>query len=68
MIFSDDPIRDYNRHESMVKREHEERKKRTPTCECGNSIIDFDYAWNIGGAYYCEECITRARMDTDLFY
>ena len=55
MCYSDDPIRDFLRHEAKRERELE----KFPECsECGEKITD-EYLYEINDELICEECLNR---------
>ena len=55
MIWTGDPIRDFNRHDS----EQREWLAKLPKCDlCGEPIQD-DYYWEVAGDKYCEECAQK---------
>ena len=55
MYRTDNPLRDFDRHEA----EQEEALKRLPVCQiCGERIQD-EYAFNIFGDWYHEECYKK---------
>lgn len=52
-MFTDDPIRDYDRYCEDLEREME----KYPECACcGKRIID-DFLFYIEGETYCEDCM-----------
>lgn len=55
MIWTDDPIRDFNRHDS----EQREWLAKLPKCDlCGEPIQD-DYYWEFARDKYCEACAEK---------
>lgn len=57
MIFTDDPIADFNRHDAKQERE----LKRLPRCsECGEHIQQEDAVF-INSFWYCDECLALMR-------
>lgn len=55
MFYSDDPIRDFERHDSGQARE----LKRLPICaECGEPIQD-EHCFEINDELICEECLNQ---------
>lgn len=60
MIWTDDPVRDYDRYCSDL----EERMKRLPVCDCCGERITDEYYWVIKGTRYCERCLRDFRHDT----
>lgn len=55
MIWTGDPIRDFERHDS----EQREWLEKLPKCDlCGEPIQD-DYFWEFAGDKYCEECAQK---------
>lgn len=60
MMWTDDPIRDYDRYCAEQEREME----RLPRCsECDEPITD-DFCYYINGEYICEECMKDYLIDT----
>ena len=60
-MFSDDPLRDYNRWE------HEQylwEMSRPVCCDCGEHITG-EYMWNFHGQYYCEDCVREHREQVE---
>lgn len=54
---TDDPLADFHRYDAECQRELE----RLPKCvNCGEHIQQDD-AVNIGGHYYCDECLHAMR-------
>jgi formylmethanofuran dehydrogenase subunit E len=58
LMFSDDPIRDYDRHEA----EQERRLAKLPVCDdCGEPIQD--YYFEIHDDVLCPDCMEAYRKD-----
>lgn len=56
MNFSNDPLRDYQRHEAR----QEEALRECPVCEdCGEPIQEYGYKFD--GYWICEDCIESYR-------
>ena len=56
-MWTDDPVADFERWDA----EQEEKLKKLPKCcECGEPIQD-DSCFEIGGDYYCEDCMEDHR-------
>ena len=62
MMYTDDPIADYERHEA----EQERRLAELPVCEiCGEPIQD-EHLFLINDEFVCTACLIRDfRKDTD---
>jgi len=57
MIYTDEPIKDFNAHEAMQKALLE----KMPKCDfCGEHITD-DYYYDMNGEIYCERCMDYNR-------
>lgn len=53
MMYTDDPIRDFERHDA----EREAAIELLPVCcECGERILD-DFCYEINDVIICEECL-----------
>ena len=65
MFYSDDPIRDFARHD----REQAKWLEKLPKCDiCGEPIQDNHY-YLIGSDKVCKDCLeTEFRKDNDDFY
>lgn len=63
-MFTDDPYRDFLRHDA----EQEKLLERLPICDsCGEHIQD-DYLFEVDGNLLCEECMIREhRRDVEDF-
>jgi formylmethanofuran dehydrogenase subunit E len=60
MTFTDDPVKDYDRHSS----EQDRKLDNLPICsECEEPIQD-DMCYEINGEYICEECMDLHRIYT----
>ena len=57
-MWTDDPIRDWDRH---CEQQERELAKRQICNECGHPITD-DYCYNINGEYICESCMNSYYM------
>lgn len=53
MIFTDDPLSDFDRYD---RQQNEELNKRPKCCYCGEHIQD-DFCYEINGEYFCEDCL-----------
>jgi len=53
MIFTDDPLSDFDRHDRQQK---EALDKRPVCCYCGEPIQD-DFCYEINGDLICEDCL-----------
>ncbi len=61
MVWSDDPIADFNRHEA----EQQKKLEQLPVCvDCGEPIQQ-ETAVFLGGEWYCDSCIDAYRMDVE---
>ena len=62
MFYSDDPVKDFERHD----REQQKRLEQLPKCiECEEPIQD-EHCFDIYGEIYCQEClINKFRKDVD---
>lgn len=57
MLFTDDPISDYDRYCN----EQQKKLDRLPECsECGEKIMD-EYCYEVNGEYICERCMQDHR-------
>ncbi len=52
MMFSDDPILDFNRHD---RRQTEALNKRPVCCHCWQPIQE-ERLWEFNGFLYCDDC------------
>ncbi len=60
--FTDDPIRDWDRHCD----EEAAQETRLPRCDCCKERIYEDSLFDIDGEILCEDCMNnRYRRDTD---
>lgn len=55
MSWSDDPLRDFARHDA----ESEEEAANLPKCDCCLEPIFDDFYWEIDGEKYCENCLNE---------
>ena len=64
MIFTDDPVADFERHDA----EQQKQLDKLPTCSiCGEHIQDY-YSFEISNELLCEECMNDLyRVHTDEF-
>lgn len=63
MIFTDDPIKDFNAHEAMQKA----IQASLPSCDiCGEPITD-DYYYDLNGEIYCERCMDYYRKPIEMW-
>lgn len=53
MLFTDDPIADFNQHDA----EQQEWLESRPKCSYCEEPIQDDYCYEIDGEYVCEECL-----------
>jgi len=53
MMFSDDPLLDFDRHD---RQQEEALDKRPVCCYCGEPIQN-DICYEINGEYFCEDCL-----------
>lgn len=53
MMFSDDPLLDFDRHD---RQQEEALDKRPVCCYCGEPIQD-DFCYEINGDLICEDCL-----------
>lgn len=61
MIWTDDPLRDFDRYES----ERFLWEQSRPVCtDCGDPITD-EYMYEFHGQYYCENCNQDHRIRID---
>jgi len=61
MLFTDDPIADYDRYCNEQQKELD----RLPECsECGKKI-QTEWCYEINGEYICEHCMDEHRKSTD---
>lgn len=61
MFYSDDPIADFERHDS----EMEEQLKKLPVCCICKDHIQQEKAVHIKDEWYCDGCLDEAREDID---
>lgn len=63
-MYSDDPVRDYNRYDA----EREDELEKLPVCDyCGERIQD-DYYYEIGDEIICPDCLEHNfRKNTEDF-
>ena len=59
-MWTDDPIRDWDRH---CERQERELAKRQRCSECDEPITG-DYCYLINGEYICEECMMEYMVET----
>lgn len=65
MFMTSDPAADAERYLNELEDERMERMADRPTCTiCGRRIVD-DFAYNIQGDWYCEDCIDDCREIMD---
>ena len=61
MIYTDDPVRDFEEHD----REEQEWLERRPICDiCGEHIQD-EHFYIIEGDYICPECLEGYKVRTE---
>lgn len=53
MMFSDDPLLDFDRHD----RQQAEELAKLPICDCCGEPIQDDFCYEINGEYICEDCL-----------
>ena len=55
MIFTDDPVSDFHRHDA----EQEKKIEKLPVCDYCDEHIQDEYAYYINGEWICEFCLDR---------
>ena len=53
MLYSDDPIADFDRHDA----EQNKQLARLPVCAYCDEPIQDEFCYEINGEYYCEDCL-----------
>lgn len=53
MIFTDDPLSDFDRYD----RQQEEWLNGLPVCDCCGEPIQDDFCYEINGEYICKDCL-----------
>lgn len=53
MIFTDDPLSDFDRYD----RQQEEWLNSRPVCDCCGEPIQDDFCYEINGDLICEDCL-----------
>lgn len=53
MMFSDDPLLDFDRYD----RQQAEELAKLPICDCCGEPIQDDSCYEINGEYFCEDCL-----------
>lgn len=53
MIFTDDPLSDFDRYD----RQQEEWLNSRPVCDCCDEPIQDDFCYEINGDLICEDCL-----------
>ena len=62
MFYTDDPVRDFDRHCAEQERQLE---KLPVCCDCGEHIQQED-AVVIDGNWYCDDCLDNLRTSIDV--
>lgn len=61
MYRTDDPIADFNRHET----EQQKWLNKLPECDCCCEPIQSEHCFVLHGEIYCEECMENFRRFTE---
>lgn len=63
MLWTDDPLADFDRWDAEREREREEIMARLPVCaECDQPLED-DFGYYINGEWICEACMDSYRKE-----
>ena len=61
MAWTDDPVRDFLRHDA----EQEAWLKRRPKCSCCKERIQDEEAYKFDNRWICQDCLIEYRVDVD---
>lgn len=59
MFYSDDPVRDFDRYDS------DRARRKRPVCSCCDEEITDEFAFNLDGEWFCEECMDSFKVEVE---